>query len=315
MNIRFSFSNVCLARTRFGCPAVFVLFCLTAAVPSPAVAQHQGITVMQPETGNVIVPGEGESVPMLDFGGRPVVDVMINGKGPFSFIFDTGASVNVIDSSLVDEIGKSTASSAEDTKLDELRVGTVVIRDLRVSAHQISRMFGKSNAPRGVLSASSFPGNLVNFDYPARKITFSKGALKEPDGKTTFNYDPADLPSLPVKVAGREITVHFDTGAPYALALPTKYMKELSLAAAPIEKGKAMTHAGTLPVFGAPLNGDISIGEYTIPTRDLQFTDVVPFASVEPKGQVGNEAVRELVVTLDSLNHRIGLEKPKTLGH
>ncbi len=32
------------------------------------------------------------TVPLTFFGGRPVVDVKVNGKGPFRFICDTGAA-------------------------------------------------------------------------------------------------------------------------------------------------------------------------------------------------------------------------------
>jgi hypothetical protein len=273
------------------------------------VARAQQYPPVQPAPENVVVPAEGDSLPMLDFGGRPVVEVMINGKGPYRFIFDTGASFNVIDSSLAAEIGKLTASPTGGSQIQEFRIGKVVVRDAQAVVNPISQMLGSGDVPRGVLSASSFPGAMVTFDYPAKRIGFHKGAVDESDGKTIFAYDPGDLPSLPVKVAGREITVNLDTGAPYALALPTKYMKELPLSGPPVQKGTAKTHVGLLPIFMAPLNGEISIGKFGLSTRDLRFTDVVPFPSAEPKGQVGNEALRELVVTLDSMNHRIRLEK------
>ncbi|HEX6463014.1 MAG TPA: hypothetical protein VFZ98_01120, partial [Vicinamibacterales bacterium] len=34
----------------------------------------------------VDVPASGSSMPMLDVGGRPIVNVTINGKGPYPFI-------------------------------------------------------------------------------------------------------------------------------------------------------------------------------------------------------------------------------------
>jgi hypothetical protein len=254
---------------------------------------------------NVSVPAEGESVPMLDFGGRPVVEVMINDKGPYNFVFDTGASMTVIDSSVAKEL--SLESSAQ---LRELRVGRVTIHGLEGRVAPISQMFGADNSPRGVLSASSFPGYLVTFDYPGKRLLFRKGSLGEENGKGIFSYDPAGLPAVPVKVASREVSLHLDTGAPFTIALPTKYMKELPLSAAPVQKGHAKTHVGSLPIFQATLDGDISIGDYKVPTRDLHFTDVVPYPGAEPRGQVGNDALRGLIVTLDSKNHRVQLEKP-----
>jgi hypothetical protein len=241
---------------------------------------------------------------MLDFGGRPVVEVMLDGKGPYRFIFDTGAAFNVIDSSLGAELGLEDSAT-----LDEVRLAKVALHDVEAVVMPISKMLGTGDVPRGVLSASALPGALVVFDYPGRRIAFRKGALGEPDGKTVFNYDPGDLPSIPVNVAGREFVVYLDTGAPYPLALPTKYMKELPLAAPSVQKGKVKSHVGMLPLFVASLKGDIAIGDLRVATRELHFTDVVLHPEAEPKGQVGDEALREFVLTLDSANHRIELRK------
>ena len=49
--------------------------------------------------------GAGASVPMLDVGGRPMVEINIDGKGPFPFILDTGATATVIDTGLAAELG------------------------------------------------------------------------------------------------------------------------------------------------------------------------------------------------------------------
>lgn len=243
---------------------------------------------------------------MLDFGGRPVVEVMVNGHGPYNFIFDTGAALSVIDSSLAAELALEGSP-----KIEEFRVGKVSVREVQAFVAPISQMLGSGDVPRGVLSASSFPGSLVRFDYPAKRIRFERGALPPANGMDLFDYDPAELPSLPVEVAGRELTVHLDTGAPYPLALPTKYMNELPLATPAERKGNAKTHGGTMPVFVATLEGDILVGQFKLATRELHFTDVVPFGATEPKGQLGNEALRDFTLTLDSINHRIRLEKSR----
>jgi Aspartyl protease len=269
---------------------------------SAALAQHG--PVVPPSPADVTIPAGGDNVPMLDFGGRPVVEVAINGKGPYKLIFDTGASINVVDSTLAAELSLDSKPT-----IQEVRVGKIAARNVPAFVNPISQMLGSGDVPRGVLSASSFPGNLVIFDYPSKKIRFRRGALAQANGKNIFAYDAGDLPSLPVKVAGHEITVHLDTGAPYPLALPTKYIKELPLTAPPVQKGSAKTHGGVMPIFQASLDGDVAIGEFELANLELRFTDVVPFATAEPKGQVGNEALRKFVVTLDSMNHRIRLER------
>ena len=68
------------------------------------------------------VPPGGTTVPMLDLGGRPMVQVRINGKGPYSVMLDTGANVTVIDETLVKELGLDSQSSGA-LEIDEVRLG------------------------------------------------------------------------------------------------------------------------------------------------------------------------------------------------
>jgi hypothetical protein len=262
------------------------------SVPGCSTAQHA-----------VSVPAQGATIPMLDFGGRPVVQVTINGKGPYKLILDTGAAVTVLDTSLATELGLAGAN----TEVDELQVGAITLARLDVFIAPISRIMRGDDVPRGVLSASIFPGYLLTFDYPARRFVVKRGALPPAEGRTVFSYAGDDLPSVPVKVAGREISVHLDTGAPYALALPTRFIKQLPLAGDSVQKGSARTHSGTLPIYAATLVGDVAVGEFTLPTRDLRFTDVVPDPQAVPRGQIGGEALRDFVVTLDATNRRVKL--------
>src|SRR5258706_553297 len=82
-------------------------------------------------------PASGTATAPLDTrAGRPIVDVMINGKGPYRFFVDTGASHTVIDSSLTAELGLPVlgethmgdpsnpfAIRADRVRIDELAVG------------------------------------------------------------------------------------------------------------------------------------------------------------------------------------------------
>lgn len=256
----------------------------------------------------ISVPADGASVSMLEIGGRPVVEVRVNGQGPFRFILDTGATTTVVDSGLASQL--SLPSSASGSSIAQLQVGDVTLRDLSVMAAPVAAMFGGSDAPQNVLSALAFPGYLLTFDYPAKRITLRKGELKPADGKTVFSYGADELlPTMPVKVAGHDVRVHLDTGAPFALALPTKYKTEVPLAG-PLEEGrKAKAHAGEFPVFKGVAAGAIEIGDYKLASRDLFFTDVVPHAGAIPQGQLGYAALREFTVTLDFANRRIELSR------
>jgi predicted aspartyl protease len=57
-----------------------------------------------PVPASIQVPGDGITVPMQDMEGRPVIDVKINGKGPYRFVLDTGATTTVVSGELSREL-------------------------------------------------------------------------------------------------------------------------------------------------------------------------------------------------------------------
>src|SRR5262245_23851530 len=125
-------------------------------------------------SADLAIPDAGTQVPMSDAGGRPVVDVMINGKGPYPFLLDTGASFTVVNADLL--TGLAVSGDSGRAHVDELRVGDALLRNMPVGRAP-GLGLGGANPPRGVLSALAFPGCLVTLDYRGRRVTIAKGAL------------------------------------------------------------------------------------------------------------------------------------------
>ena len=257
---------------------------------------------------NVTLPAKTASVPMLSFGGRPGVNVKINGQGPFPFVVDTGASQTVIDATLAGAL--SLNSGGGGAVIKQLEIGEASVRDMSVIIGPILGMPGEGGSPRGVLSAISFPGYLLTFDFPRKQVTIRSGALGNSDDKTIFSYDASDdFPTLPVRVGGHQVRVHLDTGAPVALALPTKYKDEVPLDGSLGEGHKARTPSGEFPILKGTLKTEAEIGVYKLSGHDVFFTDAVPSPNATPSGQVGSAGLADFAVTLDSRNRRIELAK------
>jgi hypothetical protein len=289
-----------------------IYFCFPAILLLVAQQTHSGQNSPRAEMPNptapkLSIPAGGASVPMLDFGGRPGVNVRINGQGPFAFVVDTGASHTVVDPSLVAELSLPTAGGGNTIK--QLEMGDVTVHDFSVMAGPLLRMPGKTDGPRGVLSALAFPGYLLTFDFPRKQITIRSGALGKPDGKTISSYETGELPIVPVRVAGREFQVHLDTGAPFPLALPTRYKDEVPLEGALEEGHKARTPSGEFPIYKGSVKGEIEIGGDKLPSHDIFFCDAVPYPGATPQGQLGCAALRNFAVTLDARNLRIEFTK------
>lgn len=272
-----------------------------------------------PAANSVEVPAQGISLPMSDFGGRPVVNVEIGGKGPFRFIVDTGATLSVIDPRLQQELGLTPATDVQAMapgggpmhailSIPELRIGPMVIRGLTAAAMPGNPLKGE-NAPPGVLSGSGFPGYLLTFDYPRRLIRIRKGELAGPDSRGIFEYpENSPLPTVPIRVAGREIRAHLDTGSGHGLTLPMSLIRELPLASEPKDAGTSATHMGEFKVLRAKVRGAIELGGFRLDLPEVSFADVRSGADASV-ANIGYEVLRDFAVTLDSKNRRILLER------
>jgi hypothetical protein len=256
------------------------------------------------------------SVPLHWFGKRPVLEVKINDKGPYRLILDTGAQGSVLDQDLADElklpaIGKARVGSpggkgkpAKLVRLDRVDLGGAVLSGLPAVAFDRIFSDGGTDVPRGVLSASLFPGYLVTLDYPQSRLVIRRGELPTPDGERVFAYDgKRPLPEIRLLVADREVNLHLDSGAPGGITLPLDQADQLPLASKPVEVARGKRVDQEVVILGARLNGLVKVGRYILENPELHFQDIA-----HAPGHVGHDFLRRFVVTLDVANHRVQLD-------
>jgi hypothetical protein len=289
-----------------------IAFCSAALML--AFAAHRQIH-MAPPAPRMELLGGRTSLPMQEFGGRPVVEVTINGKGPYRFILDTGAHISLVGAELnkelkLPEAGVHAAPSGagpapQIVSIEVMGLGDAHLHGVMAAVMPLGGFFKDQDAPSGVLSASSFPGYLLTLDYPGKRIVLEKGELESADSQTTFEYKSDEiLPTVPIRVAGHETRVHVDTGSPMGLVLPARFLSVLPLASQPKEAGKARTPGGEFPISTAPVDGEIRLGKYILVLREVRFSDVSP-GPVPPSGNIGYGVLQDFMVTLDSKNRRI----------
>ena len=240
----------------------------------------------------------------------------IGGKGPYPFIFDSGAAGIVITNSLADELqlevlGEARVASPAGgeprpgriVRVPLLEMGQARVFGITAVATDLPKL--KDGECRGVLSPALFPGNLVIFDFPARTLRARSGELPPADGKTIFEYDAQDrLPSVTIDVAGTEIKAHLDTGAPHGLSLPTRYSATLPLAGPPVDAGRAHLIDREVALTEARLRGVARLGALTFEQPMIVFNEALPI------GNIGAGILQRLVMSIDLAHHRVRLLEP-----
>jgi hypothetical protein len=292
--------------------SIAVVSCLL--IPLPAASQaRMGL----PAPEKIELRSTEVSVPMELFGNRPVVEVSINGKGPYKFILDTGAAGTILAQSLADElklqsigevrVGSPIGGQSQPGKLvkvDRLEMGQARVLGFQCVAMDLQQLLNDPSAPRGILSAALFTGYLLTFDYPQARIIVRAGQLPPANASDVFEYDPAQpLPMIKISVAGTDIEAHVDSGSPRGIVLPGKYAEQLPLATKPVEAGKGRTVDAEFLILKARLNGAVKLGRYTLDSTEIFFSEAAA------AGNIGYDVLRRFALTFDRKNHRIQFEE------
>ena len=113
---------------------------LAITVVVSAAAQTQIAPEDMPDAGNFNFPGDTVVLPLTD-GGHPRVTVDFGDGQRYQFIVDTGASVNIIDSAIAEELGFEVSGEMEIgapggaqipgkiIRVESVRVGDATITD------------------------------------------------------------------------------------------------------------------------------------------------------------------------------------------
>lgn len=243
-----------------------------------------------------------------------VVQVTIDGKGPYPFVVDTGAESTVLSSSLAEELGLhklmdanvagpgGVAMPGQVVQIGKLQLGGATITGLTVVAFDMSRVFVHSDPPRGILSGKLFSGYLLTLDYVAGRMSIEKGALPAADGAEILDYDPASpVVSVKADVAGKSMALDIDTGSSHGIMMPEVYAQNLPLSAPTGAHEHLRNVNGETDVVVKKLKGSVKIGRYSFEDPDIAFGPDLKLANI------GYGFLRSFALTIDSRNHRIRL--------
>ncbi|NNE07471.1 MAG: PDZ domain-containing protein [Gemmatimonadetes bacterium] len=269
-----------------------------------------------PQAEAIAAPAPAATLPLTTFGGRPVVEVSINGTPARTFILDTGASYTVLDVSLAEELdlpvtGTQMVKSplgpneieSEIVSVSKLAVAGLTFENQEATAFDLLGFMQMEGAPVGVLSYRIFDGYRLVFDYPGEELRLYKGSLPAPDGRSVFGFETT-VPEVSVRVAGRDFPIHLDTGSPGGFTFPLAAAADLPLASPPTVTGRAKTVNAEFEILGSTLDGTIELGDMRFENPRVSFIEGAPF------GNIGNEILSRLVVTVDPANGRVQFAQP-----
>jgi predicted aspartyl protease len=259
------------------------------------------------------MPGSSTEVSMIGEG-RVLVEVRIDGKGPYRFILDTGAAGGGrIGRELADRLGLKVVGQAvtgdpsgkNRQTVDLVEAGSLAVGDLTFTGVKLS--VGVLPSPpgeaesEGVLGVGLFEDHLLTLDYPARKVRIEKGTLPPADGREILDFEsPHGVPSVRIRVGDLEVAADVDSGNQRGeVVLPASYLGKVPLEGEPKGVGHARTTFNEIEIKQARLKGAARIGAHSVEGPLVDFVEIFPVANV------GHAFLRRFAVTIDQKNHRI----------
>lgn len=257
----------------------------------PAPVQDMARVPLAPQ-----LAGGSVTVPMLAGDTLPVVDVVVNGKGPYRFGIETGAPFVAIREQVAGDLHLHAVASGEVPLYVLDTISLPGLTFARVPA--IGMPFRDPNID-GVLGLNAFDALLLTLDYPGRRVTLARGVLAPADGKTIL---PAERVAfgygIALDIAGYKTDAFVDTRSQTTLSLSPAMAKRISFESPPVVTGKA-AGAGFAPteVRSARIAGDVVFGAFSVKSPIASVVQLPPYLPQE--ALLGNSVLAHFIVTLD----------------
>ena len=240
-------------------------------------------------------------VPYQRDGKLPMVEVRIDGKGPFWFVVDSGASRTVLDARLASELGLEVTGRGATTGTGSGAVPLAFVGGVSVALGDVAyraepyvidmRGVPLDKRVRGLIGSELFATRVVRLDPVRQVIAVSDAAPELPAGAAALPlrvaqgklYMPVTLEVRPGQVVEREVRI--DTGSESTINDPAAADAELT-ASQTLGGGLGENFEGVSGKFDA-----VRIGPYRIA------------AAWGPGGSpsaIGMELLQRFVVTFDA---------------
>ncbi|MGN6146934.1 MAG: PDZ domain-containing protein [Rhizomicrobium sp.] len=256
-------------------------------------------------------------------------NVMVNGKGPYQFIFDTGG-VNLLTPPLTKELGLGAEGHMQGNgagsghmdvqlvKVSSLQLAGATVKDQVFAQIPIDSMGNiEGVAMPGMVGYETFRRFVTRIDYGAHTITLIKPEAFDPKDAGTavpikFNGNTIEAPGVYDGVPG---TFTIDTGNRAALMLNSPFVAEHAQFAKYSSAPEATTGWG----IGGPTKShvirghNLVLGGQTIAAPVVLLSTGTKGADADPtqSGNIGGGVLKRFVVTLD-YGHNTMYLKPVT---
>jgi predicted aspartyl protease len=242
----------------------------------------------------------------------PLIEVYVDGQGPYSFVLDTGSTGIMLSRQLVVQIkppiipvevfmhtSSRRFSLGKARHIGLIKIGPAEFSDVDVCVGKLDQISkAVSRKIDGVLGMQVFANTRLTIDYRAQQLVLERPEKAEP----FFSEDPNVLPvklmkkglvSVPLKINERILWCMIDTGKEAGITLGYEYARIFPLTT-PLasQPSTVMTFSGVIQTHKSQLKGFLRLGSHELSNPKAAFQRGT--ASI-----VGAGVLKHYVVTID----------------
>jgi Aspartyl protease/PDZ domain len=290
----------------------------SADVNPPGGSMHLGKPQSSPHDFSIAGGATQTTIPIRISENHVYLDVMLNGKGPYHFIFDTGGA-NIVDTDVAKEIGAIGGGSAQINGVGNatesssfatvktLQVGDATLSDQVFTVLPVRKGFGMTAGlpADGLIGYEVISRLITTFDYANQRVILQMpGTYVAPAGASTLPIQQyGTQPQFACAIDSVPATCAVDTGSRASVSIFTPFLKAnpsvvpAKLSASGVNGfgvgGPSLGQLGRMQTlsFGGLTLHDL-VGDYTTQT---QGAFAVPFMGAN----VGGGVWKRFALTLD----------------
>jgi predicted aspartyl protease len=225
----------------------------------------------------------------------PLVDVMINGKGPYRLLVDAGANITLLQTKVADELRLKNLQPngrkllyVKEIKIGEASFFGVVVLDDAWDENI-----------DGIVGFNLYKDCLATFDYPQQQLQFEYGQLPAADRKEVFDYYlDKRLPHINLMSNNDTIKVLVDTGMGGHLDINTSDERKFQYVQGKETRVKSKSFYFEGDVVKRMLQDPLKIGQYKIINSPIVI-------SPEEGNRMGSGIFQYFSLTFDQKNQRL----------
>src|SRR2546421_3415342 len=255
--------------------------------------------------------------PMQFRGLMPVIEVKLNGQGPFAFMIDTGAGMQAdIDTSVAVRLklrSNGRAINGDPSGENDREVETTIIDSIAFAGAEFRNVTAVVRPQRitkdypdvdGILGFALFSDYLLTLDYRAMEVRLARGALPPANGADILDFEIENrVPVIQLAIGKICVPAHIDSGNFVAgFILPEEIVEQLQLLSPPVTVGLARSVSNQIELKQAQLRDTIRLGRFEFPQPTIRF----PALS---DTNVGFNVLRDFALTFDQKNKRVKFER------